>query len=145
MREVWLMQPRFERRTVNSARALIAQPRFRAGYDFLRLRADVGEVDSELADWWEDFHLGDEDEREALLQDVKAKQAAEQRRRGPAPAANPPAGERHHAPHDHASHDDTEDDAGDAAAPLAAETAAPRKRRRRRRRPASGGAAPMAE
>ncbi|MDE2398462.1 MAG: polynucleotide adenylyltransferase PcnB, partial [Burkholderiales bacterium] len=68
MREIWLMQPRFERRTTNSARALIDQPRFRAGYDFLRLRADVGEIAPELADWWEDYSLGDEDEREALLQ-----------------------------------------------------------------------------
>jgi poly(A) polymerase len=68
MREIWLMQPRFERRQGNSATALIAQPRFRAGYDFLRLRADAQEIDGELADWWEDFSLGDADEREALLQ-----------------------------------------------------------------------------
>ncbi len=45
MREIWQMQPRFERRTASSAASLAAQPRFRAGYDFLRLRADVGEVD----------------------------------------------------------------------------------------------------
>jgi poly(A) polymerase len=51
-----------------AAASLVAQPRFRAGYDFLRLRADVGEVDTALADWWEDFHLGSEDEREALLE-----------------------------------------------------------------------------
>jgi poly(A) polymerase len=68
MREIWLMQPRFERRQANSAQSLVAQARFRAGYDFLRLRADAQEVDSELADWWEDFSLGDADEREALLQ-----------------------------------------------------------------------------
>src|SRR6202007_1967960 len=59
MREIWLMQPRFDRRTTTAAAALVAQPRFRAGYDFLRLRADVGEVDEALADWWEDYHLGD--------------------------------------------------------------------------------------
>jgi poly(A) polymerase len=40
------------------AASLVEQPRFRAGYDFLRLRADVGEIPVELADWWEDFHLG---------------------------------------------------------------------------------------
>ncbi|HVO06636.1 MAG TPA: polynucleotide adenylyltransferase PcnB, partial [Burkholderiaceae bacterium] len=68
MREIWMMQPRFERRQANSAGALVAQPRFRAGYDFLRLRADAQEADGELADWWEDFSLGDPDEREALLQ-----------------------------------------------------------------------------
>jgi poly(A) polymerase len=85
MREVWLMQPRFERRQSNTAQSLIAQPRFRAGYDFLRLRADAQEVDGELADWWEDFSLGDADEREALLQ--LAREAERTRRQGE-PAAN---------------------------------------------------------
>ncbi|MDE2564691.1 MAG: polynucleotide adenylyltransferase PcnB [Burkholderiales bacterium] len=124
MREIWLMQPRFERRTPSAAAALIAQPRFRAGYDFLRLRADSGEVAAELADWWEDFHLGSEDEREALLQDVKASQAARPRRLR-----------------------DDEPEAAEAAegapieSPPGAEPSAPRKRRRRRRRPGGGGGA----
>jgi poly(A) polymerase len=85
MREIWLMQPRFERRQSNSAQSLIAQPRFRAGYDFLRLRADSQEVDGELADWWEDFSLGDADEREALLQLARE---AERTRRHAEPAAS---------------------------------------------------------
>ncbi|MDE2299554.1 MAG: polynucleotide adenylyltransferase PcnB, partial [Burkholderiales bacterium] len=38
MREIWLMQPRFERRQGNTVATLIEQPRFRAGFDFLRLR-----------------------------------------------------------------------------------------------------------
>jgi poly(A) polymerase len=93
MREIWMMQPRFERRQANSAAALIAQPRFRAGYDFLRLRADAQEVDGELADWWEDFSLGDADEREALLQVARE---AERNRRQPlaAPVADAPAKKR---------------------------------------------------
>jgi len=85
MREVWLMQPRFERRQSNTAQSLIAQPRFRAGYDFLRLRADAQEVDGELADWWEDFSLGDADEREALLQLARE---TERTRRHAEPAAS---------------------------------------------------------
>ena len=35
------------------------------------LRAEVGEVDVELADWWEDFSLADDESRVALLQAVK--------------------------------------------------------------------------
>jgi len=89
MREIWMMQPRFERRQANTAGALVAQPRFRAGYDFLRLRADAQEVDAELADWWEDFALGDADEREALLQ--AARDAA---RRQPAAADAPAAAKK---------------------------------------------------
>ena len=124
MREVWLMQPRFERRTASSSASLIAQVRFRAGYDFLRLRADCGEVPVELADWWEDFHLGSDDEREALLQDAKAASTPRARR---APAA---AGD---------TRTDADRDEAEAVAETATDGAAPRKRRRRRRRPAGGG------
>ena len=87
MREIWQMQPRFERRTPASAASLAAQPRFRAGYDFLRLRADVGEVDPALADWWEDYHLGDEEAREALVQMLRPAAAPRRVRRVAAPAA----------------------------------------------------------
>jgi poly(A) polymerase len=128
MREIWHMQPRFERRTVNSARALVEQPRFRAGYDFLRLRADVGEVETDLADWWEDFHLGDDDEREALLADLKSQQL----RRVPGPKAGSAVSAKTEAA-----------DAGEAPPP-AADADAPKKRRRRRRRKPAGEAAPGA-
>jgi poly(A) polymerase len=84
MREIWLMQPRFERRQTVSAQSLVAQPRFRAGYDFLRLRADAQEVDADLADWWEDFSLGDTEEREALL--MLARDSERNRRTGEAGA-----------------------------------------------------------
>ena len=33
MREIWLMQPRFDRRTGNAPFSLVQQPRFRAGFD----------------------------------------------------------------------------------------------------------------
>ncbi|MBA4177768.1 MAG: polynucleotide adenylyltransferase PcnB [Leptothrix sp. (in: Bacteria)] len=132
MREIWLMQPRFERRTASSAASLTAQVRFRAGYDFLRLRADCGEVSVDLADWWEDYHLGSDDDREALLRDVRATAAPRSRRAradGPAPlAAASTAGEG----------DDEEP--ADETAPER-DGAAPRKRRRRRRKPAGGSGA----
>lgn len=61
MREIWMMQPRFEKRVGNAPFSLVDQPRFRAGFDFLRLRAQVGEIDEELAHWWETFqHASDE-------------------------------------------------------------------------------------
>ncbi len=63
MREIWTMQPRFERRVGNGPYTLVEQPRFRAGFDFLRLRAQAGELDMELATWWEDFSLADDHER----------------------------------------------------------------------------------
>jgi poly(A) polymerase len=137
MREVWLMQPRFERRTPASAASLIAQVRFRAGYDFLRLRADCGELPVELADWWEDFHLGKEDDREAMLRDLKAQAPSRARRAPPTAAGGPPAAGDHDgqsdADGDGASEGDSE---GEAAA---SDPTAPRKRRRRRRKPGGGG------
>jgi poly(A) polymerase len=81
MREIWQMQPRFERRQGHTPYTLLEQPRFRASFDFLRLRADAGELDAELATWWEDFSLGTEEEREALLQAVKPMHTGARRRR----------------------------------------------------------------
>jgi poly(A) polymerase len=67
MREVWMMQPRFARRSGQSVYTLIEQPRFRAGFDFLRLRGQAGEVDTELPLWWERFSTANADERERLI------------------------------------------------------------------------------
>ena len=68
MREIWTMQPRFEKRTGSSPYSLLEQPRFRAGFDFLRLRAQTGEVDTELAEWWETFSTAYDDERHAMIE-----------------------------------------------------------------------------
>ncbi len=55
MTSIHEMQGRFANRSGKRPMRLIEHPRFRAGYDFLLLRAEVGEVDRELADWWTDF------------------------------------------------------------------------------------------
>jgi poly(A) polymerase len=151
MREIWLMQPRFDRRTPSGAAGLAAQPRFRAGYDFLRLRADAGEASSALADWWEDFHLGSDDEREALLADVKPSGAPARGRRPASPAVEQPAdgAAQGLAPGGAVGDPDNDPDAAELPPDGTADPAAPRKRRRRRRRGpradaggAGGGAEP---
>ncbi len=53
------MQPRFESAPA-APYSMVAQARFRAGFDFLRLRADVGEVDEALAKWWQEFQASDD-------------------------------------------------------------------------------------
>ncbi len=71
MKEIWLMQPRFEHRGGQRPLRLLALPRFRAAYDFLLLRCQSGEVDTELGTWWEEFqHAGDERRTEMLLPDT---------------------------------------------------------------------------
>ncbi len=136
MRETWMMQPRFERRVGSTPYSLIDQPRYRAAYDFLRLRADAGEIDVELADWWEDFALGSDDEREALV--AAAREASHHHRKttpsNPEPrrVATAPPGPR-----------EATASAPDAAAGAPQDDAPPRKRRRRRRKP--GGDAGSAQ
>ena len=71
MREIWTMQPRFEKRTGSSPYSLLDQPRFRAGFDFLRLRAQTGEIDLELAEWWEKFSTAYDDERHAMIEAIR--------------------------------------------------------------------------
>ncbi len=52
MQEIWALQPRFEQRRGGKPARLLTHPRFRAAYDFLVLRAEVGDASPELAEWW---------------------------------------------------------------------------------------------
>ncbi|MGO9038987.1 MAG: polynucleotide adenylyltransferase PcnB [Steroidobacteraceae bacterium] len=68
MRELLMLQPRFNRRSGLKSLSLLQHPRFRAAYDFLLLRAQVGVADPELAAWWTDIQLLPQEERVALVQ-----------------------------------------------------------------------------
>ncbi len=68
MREIWGLQHRFEQRSGKRPHRLLTHPRFRAAYDFLLLRAEAGEADPALAQWWTDFQEGDDGKRQALQQ-----------------------------------------------------------------------------
>ncbi len=86
MRDIWAMQPRFERRVGKSPYKLLEHPRMRAGYDFLLLRCASGEIDEEIGQWWTDFIDADGPEREALINrkptDDEASAPKKRRRRG---------------------------------------------------------------
>jgi poly(A) polymerase len=129
MREIWMMQPRFDKRTGSTPYSLVEQARFRAAFDFMRLRADVGEVSEAIAEWWQEFSsTSDEVRRQDLLDQVRDEQHKRTRQRAPARTVAPaaaPAG-----------------DGADQALPPDGEfaAAAPRKRRRRRK-PRTGGEA----
>ncbi len=114
MREIWMMQPRFDKRVGSVPFGLVDQPRFRAGFDFMRLRADAGEIDEVLADWWQEFSMADDNLRQDMVDQVRDEQQKRQRTRipraEPAPVAAGP--EQQSAPE---------------------MTDAPKKRRRRRR------------
>jgi poly(A) polymerase len=68
MRELLMLQPRFNRRSGVKALSILQHPRFRAAYDFLLLRAQVGVADTELAEWWTKIQVLPQEERVALVQ-----------------------------------------------------------------------------
>ncbi|BCX82452.1 poly(A) polymerase [Methylomarinovum caldicuralii] len=68
MREVWTLQPRFERRRGGRPLRLLSHPRFRAAYDFLLLRSEAGEIEPELAEWWTRFQQAGDSERRKMIQ-----------------------------------------------------------------------------
>ncbi|MBK1684417.1 polynucleotide adenylyltransferase PcnB [Rhodoferax fermentans] len=136
MRDIWTMQPRFEKRTGSAAFGLVEQPRFRAAFDFMRLRAENGELDEVLSDWWQEFSVADDNLRNDMVEEVKREQ--QQR----AKTARPPRVHRlPRAATDPAATGSEPTSATDPVAqrpdtePAAEGDAAPKKRRRRRRSP----------
>jgi poly(A) polymerase len=82
MREIWTLQPRFERRTGQAPLRLLEHLRLRAGYDFLLIRCAAEEAPAELGEWWTRFLHGTDEERAALMQEAgKAHTGASPRRR----------------------------------------------------------------
>ena len=98
MTEIWSMQPRFDQRFGRRPWRLVEHPRFRAGYDFVQLRCESGELPAELGEWWAAFQRAGEHERgQMLLREGAAAGAGRRRRRrrrgrgGAGPAAAQPA------------------------------------------------------
>ena len=88
MKIIWMLQVRFERRTGKNPYTLISHPKYRAGYDFMLLRSQLGHVPEEQVHWWEAFVAADDATREAMvLSEEKAagKTPAKSRRRTKVP------------------------------------------------------------
>lgn len=113
MKELMVMQLRLQRTRGRRVLGLLGQGRFRAAYDFLCLRAQVGEADPALAEFWTGLQEMDEASRVAAVDPNTRREGGT----AAPPAPREPAGE------------------GADGAPR------PRRRRRRpRRRKPSGGA-----
>jgi poly(A) polymerase len=89
MKDIWALQPRFLGRSGRRPYSVLAHPRFRAAYDFLVLRCDSGEVDAEIAEWWENFQKADEEIRKQMLLPDRSPRRR-RRRRKPASAKSEP-------------------------------------------------------
>ncbi len=154
MREIWMMQPRFDKRVGSSPFSLVDQARFRAGFDFLRLRAQVGEIEEELAHWWETFQHASDEMRDDMID-------AQRRANLAKPGAASPSRRVKRSDADHPENapapdprfrpvaeteDSEEDDGPESDGPtdvVPPDGTAPAKKRRRRRRKPTG--APRAD
>lgn len=74
------MQPRFAVRHGRRALSFLEHRRFRAAYDFMMLRAEIGEVDRETADFWTAVQTQNQEQR---LQTFELSAAKKRRRRKP--------------------------------------------------------------
>jgi len=80
-KEIWMLQPRFERRAGKRAMRLLHERRFRAGYDFLCLRVlERPELES-LAKWWTEFQEVDAETRMEMIRSVTGGRTGRARRR----------------------------------------------------------------
>jgi poly(A) polymerase len=68
MRDIWQLQPRFLQRQGKRPYRLLTHPRFRAAYDFFLLRAEAGEVDLELSQWWSDFQHANSQQKQTMTE-----------------------------------------------------------------------------
>jgi poly(A) polymerase len=66
VREMYALQPRLEQPRGRRALRLIEQQRFRAAYDLLLLRAQVGMAQAAIAEWWTEVQQATPERRDAM-------------------------------------------------------------------------------
>ncbi|PKH85485.1 polynucleotide adenylyltransferase PcnB [Colwellia sp. Bg11-28] len=94
IKDIWILQDKLGRREGKRAFKTLEHPKFRAGYDFLLLRAQIEDTDElkELAHWWTDFQEVSNEARLQMIKGVKLPQGAKRRpaKKRRKPAAKPP-------------------------------------------------------
>jgi poly(A) polymerase len=89
MREIWELQLRLPRRAGSQAFRLMENKRFRAGYDFLLLREDAGEIESGLGQWWTTFQDVDETKQQEMVSAIQQTKSKRRRRKKPSKPKKP--------------------------------------------------------
>ena len=102
MKDIWILQERLARRDGKRAYKAYEHPKFRAGYDFLLIRAQIEEPNvvegtkgslTELAKWWTDFQAVPVETQQQMIKTVGAPRSGSSSRRSPRkrrkPAAKP--------------------------------------------------------
>jgi poly(A) polymerase len=90
MKDIWILQDKLTRREGKRAFKTFEHPKFRAGYDFLLLRAEIENTPelNELAKWWTDFQDVSNDAKIQMIKGIKTshsnKRRSPKKRRKPA-------------------------------------------------------------
>ena len=69
--DIWMLQFRMMKRQPSNIFQTMNDRRFRAAYDFMLLRAELNEVDQEVADWWTDIQEMDEMGKKSMVAELK--------------------------------------------------------------------------
>jgi len=94
MKDIWILQEKLARREGKRAYKCFEHPKFRAGYDFLLLRAQIEQTSElhELAKWWTDFQEVSPEAQQQMIKIVNNTQGTKRRvpkkRRKPTSAKN---------------------------------------------------------
>ena len=94
MKDIWILQDKLARREGKRAFKTFEHPKFRAGYDFLLLRAEIENTPDliELAQWWTDFQTVSNDARVQMIKGIKSSPGSKRRppkkRRKPTKSSN---------------------------------------------------------
>ena len=65
--DIWALQRQLELRREKNILGIVNHPKYRAAYDFLLLRSQVGQVKPALCQWWEKLYLMSENDRIEFL------------------------------------------------------------------------------
>lgn len=81
MKDIWILQDKLARREGKRAFKSFEHPKFRAGYDFLLLRAEIENTPEliELAKWWTDFQTVSNDARMQMIKGIKSSPVSKRR------------------------------------------------------------------
>jgi poly(A) polymerase len=71
IREIWAMQHALETRRPKLIEKTLSHPRFRAAYDFLHLRGQIGQVSKNLVEWWEQIQTLDQDQKTHMIKSLQ--------------------------------------------------------------------------
>ena len=81
IREIWILQYRFNKRVGNKPFALMEHARFRAAYDFLLLRALADDETVDLANWWTLFQDAAESTQQEMIAALVSRTSAPKKKR----------------------------------------------------------------